>query len=300
VVLFVRFFVERYQFYGFGPLLVSLIRISESIIRPLKEVLPRGALALRDHIPLAAIGVVLVIRGFVIWILGPGFAYPFLIRGILSPLDAMAVSLTMAVLLFGEMLIAFLFASLMISRRGINMYGNGGFVCFQEKTFAIFNYFKKIIPTHNLTTLFLASSAMILILTALLAGVANLSLRSGLRDYEISVLVALFEVLNMLIYLYSIVLILAILSSWIGADQFSVVVQIVRSMSDPYLDFFRRWFPWARIDFIDLSPIFAFLLLNPLLTRMLILLQAYLLHLIDASTIPGIPVLPPDADGIRI
>ncbi len=52
-------------------------------------------------------------------------------------------------------------------------------------------------------------------------------------------------------------------ASWIAADPFSMILQFVRAMSDPYLTFFRRIFPWARIDFVDLSPVFAFLFLHP-------------------------------------
>jgi uncharacterized protein YggT (Ycf19 family) len=70
---------------------------------------------------------------------------------------------------------------------------------------------------------------------------------------------------------------LSILASWIAADQFSMVIQIVRSLADPYLGFFRRIMPWARIDFIDLSPIFAFLCLNPGLTYILITLRMTIL-----------------------
>ncbi len=301
VLLFVRFFVERYQFYGFGPIMVSVIRISEAIIRPLKEWLPRSALTLRDHMPLVAIGVVIVFRGLMIWVIGPGFTYPFFSQGAFSFVESMAASVTMGVLLLGEMLIAFLFASLMISRRGITMYGNGGFVCFQEKTFSIFNFTKKFISTHNLTVLFFVSAGIIWIATALLAGFTNLSFLTGTSRYEVSVLIALFEVLNVLIRIYSLILILAILSSWIGADQFSAVVQIVRAMTDPYLMIFRRLFPWARIDFIDLSPIFAFIVLSPILTTLLFYVQGYLLEMIVTPAMPNLPDIPlGDTDGLKV
>ncbi len=300
VVLFVRFFVERYQFYGFGPIMVSVIRVSEMIIRPVKDILPRGALALRDHLPLVAIVVVLVIRGFFIWIFGPGFTYPFRFTNNITLINAMAISLTMGVLLLGEMLIAFLFASFMISRRGINMYGNGAFVCFKEKTFTIFNFTRKFVKTDNLTWLFLISSGAILLMTSVLTGFTNLSFLMGGRAYQISLLIAFFEIISVLMNLYFIVLILAILSTWIGADQYSAALQIIRSMSDPYLDIFRRLFPWARIDFIDLSPIFAFILLNPIGTYILASIKFSLLQMIISQGAQGIPAIPPEDGGIRI
>jgi uncharacterized protein YggT (Ycf19 family) len=54
-------------------------------------------------------------------------------------------------------------------------------------------------------------------------------------------------------------------------------------MADPYLQLFRRWFSWARIDFIDLSPIFAFLFLTPICTSILAQMQKILAKLIDSS-----------------
>ncbi|MGC9326236.1 MAG: YggT family protein [Candidatus Hinthialibacter sp.] len=278
VVLFIRYFVEKYRFYGFGPILVSIITLTERLIRPLKQIAPQGAHRLQEHMPLAAIGVTLLIRGFVIWAVGSGplDAAAFIHQqnsGHVSFLLAMAISFSQGIVLVVELLIAFLFASVMVSRRGISLSGNAGFMCFQERTFAVFRWTQQYVKSNNLMTLFLASSSLALVVGSVLAALVSLTFLYGASFFYMTFIAYLFDVLLALLYVYWMVLLLAILSSWIGADQFSVVVQIVRAMADPYLNVFRRWMPWARIDFIDLSPIFAFLCLNPGLVYLLVWVQ---------------------------
>ncbi|MBN2327362.1 MAG: YggT family protein [Candidatus Omnitrophica bacterium] len=278
VILFVRYFVEKYRFYGFGPIMVSVVTLTERLIRPLKQIAPKGAHRLEENMPLAAIGVILVIRGLAIWALGSGplDAAAFIHQqnsGGVSILSAMALSFSQGILLVVELLIAFLFASVMVSRRGISMSGNAGFMCFQERTFAVFRWTQQYFKSNNLMSLFLASSSLALIAGSVLASLFSLTFFYGSSFFYMTFIAYLFDVLLALLYVYWMVLLLAILSSWIGADQFSIVVQIVRAMADPYLNIFRRWMPWARIDFIDLSPIFAFLCLNPGLVYLLMWMQ---------------------------
>ena len=269
IVLLIRFFVERYQFYGFGPIMVTIIRLAELALRPLRERLPQSALSLRDQVPLAAIVIALFLRGLVIWIVGPSLSYTYPIlqtaSGSATLLGAMSASFTMGVVLVGVMILAFLFASWMISQSGINLYSNGAFVCFKEKTFAVFRLAQKLAKTDRLSALFCISAAVILLATGILAGLTSVSFTWGAHIFQVTVWVAIFDVLMMLLNLYWFVLLLAILASWISADQYSTVIQVVRCMAEPYLMIFRRLCPWARIDFVDLSPIFAFLFLNPIL-----------------------------------
>lgn len=266
IILLVRFFIEPYRFYGFGPLMTGVITITEKAIAPLRTFLPRTALTLQDRIPLAAVVIVILLRGLFIWIFGAGldFTVPGVrITGFFSSLvSSLAISATMAILLIGKVLIALLFASLMISRRGLSLYGNAGFACFQEKTFAIFQKAKTIGKTENLTALFLISSSVILLLTALLASFSSLSFLQGFVGIQKAFLLSIFNVMIGLLNFYWMVLLVAIIASWVAADRFSTMVQVVQSMTEPYLSFFRRLMPWARIDFIDLSPIFAFLALS--------------------------------------
>ncbi|HPP00705.1 MAG TPA: YggT family protein [bacterium] len=267
VVLFVRYFIERYQYYGFGPILVTLVTLTERIMQPFKQYIPRESFKFQEQMPLLVIGVTLLIQGLALWLFGAGYTNDFMrihsVDGSFNILEAILVSFGMGIVLITELVIAFLFASMMISRRGLMMSGNAGFACFQENTFAIFQTAGRWIKNGNLVTLFLTSSAAVWLAGSLSSAVVSGVWIHGGKAFGVTVILSLFEILLMLIHVYLFVLLLAILASWIAADPFSIVLQIVRAMSDPYLNFFRRLFPWARIDFVDLSPVFAFLFLHP-------------------------------------
>lgn len=293
IILFIRYFVEKYRYYGFGPVMVTVITLTEGILRPFRQKLPRSVSFLDEHLPLAAIAVVILLRGFIIWIISAGSTLSSAAAGVhlfqigrLSLLQSMETSLSMGILLVAEMTAAFLFASLMISRRGIMMGGNAGFMCFQEKTFAVFQSTQRFIRSNNLIYLFLISAGAILSIAALAASIISFSFLHGGAAFLATFIDCLFEMFLALIQVYWMVLLLAILSSWVGADHYSMMVQIVRSMSDPYLEFFRRLMPWARIDFIDLSPIVAFLCLNPGIVYLLAYIRIILIgNLAPAPTL---------------
>lgn len=289
IILFVRYFVEKYRYYGFGPIMIAIITLTESFLRPIRKIAPQKVGLLTEHLPLAAIGIALLIRGLVIWLIGAGstsvMARIHETAGSISLLHALAVSFGMGMLLVTEMLVAFLFASLMISRRGITMGGNAGFMCFQERTFAIFQFMQKWIKSNNLIALFLSSATIILLMGAFSASCLSLAFIYGSNSFSITFIDCIFEICLTLIQTYWMVLLLAILSSWVGADHFSMMVQILRSLSDPYLVFFQRLLPWARIDFIDLSPIIAFLCLNPGLVYLLMSIRMSILRQIMSTMI---------------
>jgi len=289
IILFVRFFIEKYRFYGFGPIMVAIVTITEKIIKPLRQIMPKGTSYLDDNIPFVAIGITLLIRGLVIWVLGAatmnGMVLVHSAAGRISLIYSIAISFSMGVMLVSQLLIGFLFASLMVSRKGITLGSNAGFMCFQERTFAIFKYAKKFIKTNDLIKLFLVSSVVILPCGAFLATVLSMTVLQGPDAFMNAFSICMIDMVLALINFYWLILLLAILSSWIGADQYSVLVQIVRSMSDPYLGFFQRLMPWARIDFIDLSPIFAFLCINPGLTYLLSILKASILRSVMLDSI---------------
>ena len=251
--------------------------------------MPKGTSYLDDNIPFVAIGITLLIRGLVIWVLGAatmnGMVLVHSAAGRISLIYSIAISFSMGVMLVSQLLIGFLFASLMVSRKGITLGSNAGFMCFQERTFAIFKYAKKFIKTNDLIKLFLVSSVVILPCGAFLATVLSMTVLQGPDAFMNAFSICMIDMVLALINFYWLILLLALLSSWIGADQYSVLVQIVRSMSDPYLGFFQRLMPWARIDFIDLSPIFAFLCINPGLTYLLSILKASILRSVMLDSI---------------
>ncbi|MEW6234328.1 MAG: YggT family protein [Candidatus Omnitrophota bacterium] len=290
-VLLIRYFIEPYRYYGFGPILVTIVTLTESVLKPIRRLFPQSSLKIQDQMPLFAIVVVIVLRGWCLWILGAAGIPLASVHGVGAQLplfNALAASFSMGVVFVAEILIALLFASMMVSRHGLYLVGgNAGYACFQQKTFAVFQLAKKILRTENLPALFLLSSAAILACAFFLTIFTNLSFLYG--DYEIkrTIVFTLYAICGDLISAYSLVLLLAVLSTWVGADQFSTLIQFVRGMSDPYLNFFRRIFPWARIDFVDLSPIFAFLALNPGLVYLLRVVTNAFLSMIAPEQAPG-------------
>lgn len=279
IVLFIRYFVEKYQFYGYGPVLDSIMRITNAIMRPLLLRAPRSNVLFREHMPLAAILVVVLIRGAAMWLLGA--AHPLAVmlsaRSLTGLPYAVGISLGMAVCLAAEMTIAFLFASLMISKRGMHLAPNAGVACFQERTYAIFQFAKRFVPSNNIVVLFLSASFAILLAAGAVSALVSLAFAKGAAALVGAMIITCFQILQQLVWIYMILLLVAIIISWVGADPFSVMAQVLRAMTDPYLNVFRRLLPWARIDFIDLSPIAAFILLYPVTSGLLTMIQAGLL-----------------------
>lgn len=288
IVLLIRFFIEKYQFYGYGPVLYGIIEITNKLLMPLRQVIPPASRMLHQYLPLTAIGVIVLIRGLCLWVLGSWHLLYDLTpaTGISGLLPSVGLSASMAVLLIAEMLILFLFASMMVSRYGIMACTSAGFQCFQDKTYAIFQWAKKIIKLDDLVTLFLFSSAVILLASGFLSAILNFSFIQGPSWFYATMIVSMFDILRNVVFLYMIVLLLSILSSWVGADNFSLMIQVLKAMTEPYLNIFRRLCPWARIDFIDLSPIFAFILLNPILMYGLTEIQNILLSMIIGAESP--------------
>lgn len=77
---------------------------------------------------------------------------------------------------------------------------------------------------------------------------------------------ALAGVLDGLLNLYSFVLLIAILLSWVNPDPYNPVVRFVRSATEPLLGRVRRWFPFVVIGGLDLSPLVVALALQFLRT----------------------------------
>ena len=67
-------------------------------------------------------------------------------------------------------------------------------------------------------------------------------------------------VLAQIMYLYSIVLIIYILMSWVPGARESRFGEFLGRLAEPYLEVFRKIIP--PIGMIDISPIIALLVLN--------------------------------------
>ena len=79
-------------------------------------------------------------------------------------------------------------------------------------------------------------------------------------------LLALAGVLDGLINVYSLVLLVSILVSWVNADPYNPIVRFLRSATEPVLARVRRSLPFVVIGTFDLSPIVVMLVLQFLRT----------------------------------
>ena len=69
-------------------------------------------------------------------------------------------------------------------------------------------------------------------------------------------------ILEKVLSLYSIVIMIAVLISWVSPDPFNPIVQLLRSITEPFFGWIRQRLPFAVIGMIDLSPLVAILLIQ--------------------------------------
>ena len=69
-------------------------------------------------------------------------------------------------------------------------------------------------------------------------------------------------VLDKVLWLYSLVVMIAVLISWVSPDPFNPIVQFLRSVTEPVFEWVRRHLPFAVVGMIDLSPLVVFFLIR--------------------------------------
>jgi YggT family protein len=77
-----------------------------------------------------------------------------------------------------------------------------------------------------------------------------------------NLLSALAQLLQMVFQVYTLILIVRVLITWVNPDPFNPVVQFLSRVTDPVLEPLRRVIP--SLGPIDISPIIALLLLQAL------------------------------------
>ena len=66
-------------------------------------------------------------------------------------------------------------------------------------------------------------------------------------------------ILDRLLWLYSMVVLVAVLISWVSPDPYNPVVRFLRSATEPVFQWVRQRVPFASVGMLDLSPIFVFM-----------------------------------------
>lgn len=75
------------------------------------------------------------------------------------------------------------------------------------------------------------------------------------------------DIVFRIIRIYSILILISILGSWIDPMRVSPIFNAVRKVTDPFLNLFRIIIPIGNLR-LDISPIIAFMVLN-LITRII-------------------------------
>ena len=73
---------------------------------------------------------------------------------------------------------------------------------------------------------------------------------------------AVATILDKALWLYSIVIMISVLISWVSPDPFNPVVQFLRSVTEPIFAWVRRHLPFAVVGMIDLSPLVVLLMIQ--------------------------------------
>ena len=94
-----------------------------------------------------------------------------------------------------------------------------------------------------------------------------------------NILEAIIYVADTLLTVYSFVVIVACLISWVNPDPYNPIVRILRNLTEPVLWRIRKYLPFTYVSGLDLSPLVLLLAIQ--LVRMIVvksLMQAlYLL-----------------------
>lgn len=96
---------------------------------------------------------------------------------------------------------------------------------------------------------------------------------------------ALAGVLDGLINIYSLVLLVSILVSWVNADPYNPIVRFLRGATEPLLARVRRTLPFVVIGAFDLSPIVVMLGLQFLRTFLVGTLTEFAFRLASVASV---------------
>ena len=77
-----------------------------------------------------------------------------------------------------------------------------------------------------------------------------------------NLLKAIAMILSQLLRIYSLVIMIGVLISWVSPDPFNPVVRFLRSATEPIFAWIRKHLPFAVVGMIDLSPIIALVVIQ--------------------------------------
>ncbi len=92
---------------------------------------------------------------------------------------------------------------------------------------------------------------------------------------------AIASVLDVVLNVYSWIVIISALLSWVNPDPYNPIVRILRNMTEPVFNKVRRLLPFAVLGGVDLSPVIvllAILFLRSFLVRSLYQMAGGMVH----------------------
>lgn len=85
----------------------------------------------------------------------------------------------------------------------------------------------------------------------------------------VNILEAIIYIIDTLLTVYSFVVIVACLLSWVNPDPYNPIVRILRNLTEPLLWRIRKFLPFTYISGLDLSPVVLLLAIQ--LVKMIII-----------------------------
>ena len=64
-------------------------------------------------------------------------------------------------------------------------------------------------------------------------------------------------ILDRVLWLYSMVMMVAVLLTWVNPDPYNPIVRFLRAATEPIFGWIRRHLPFAVLGMLDLSPMLA-------------------------------------------
>ena len=84
----------------------------------------------------------------------------------------------------------------------------------------------------------------------------------------VNILEAVIYIVDTLLTVYSFVVIVACLLSWVNPDPYNPIVRILRNLTEPLLWRIRKYLPFTYVSGLDLSPVVLLLAIQ--LVKMII------------------------------
>ena len=82
-----------------------------------------------------------------------------------------------------------------------------------------------------------------------------------------NILLTVAGIAGSLITIYSFVIFISCILSWVNADPYNPIVRIINTLTEPVLYRIRKFFPFVMIGGLDLSPVFAYYFSSAFLTE---------------------------------